>query len=214
MQNKTVSRTQLILTVVSVSALLISNIISAKQFLLPFNITMTGAIIVFPITYILSDVFSEVYGYKWSRFTCYLGFSMNLFMVIVFQIAINTPAPSYWGNQEAFQAVLGSTPRLLVASLTAYVVGDFVNDKVFQKMKEKKKGMQGFAGRAILSSLFGEIADTLIFVPLAFLGQMPFETLVVMGLTQIVLKTAYEVAIIPITTLTTKKIKAMEEQAV
>lgn len=214
MQNKTISRTQLILTVVSVSALLISNIISAKQFLLPFNITMTGAIIVFPITYILSDVFSEVYGYKWSRFTCYLGFSMNLFMVIVFQIAINTPAPSYWGNQEAFQAVLGSTPRLLVASLTAYVVGDFVNDKVFQKMKEKKKGMQGFAGRAILSSLFGEIADTLIFVPLAFLGQMPFETLVIMGLTQVVLKTAYEVVIIPITTLTTKKIKAMEEQAV
>ena len=80
---KNVSTLQLILTVIFVCSLLISNVITAKQVLLPFNITMTGAVFVFPITYILSDLFSEVYGYKWSRFTCYLGFAMNLFMVLV-----------------------------------------------------------------------------------------------------------------------------------
>ena len=132
------SNLQAILTVLFVSAMLISNIITSKQLLFPFGITMTGAIVIFPITYILSDVFSECYGYKWSRITCYLAFAMNLLMVAVFTLTINLPAPSYWGNQEAYQTVLGNTPRVLVSSLLAYVVGDFVNDKIFQKMKSKK----------------------------------------------------------------------------
>lgn len=210
---KTISKTQLVLTVLSVTSLLVANIISAKQFLLPFGITMTGAVIVFPITYIISDLFSEVYGYKWSRFTCYLGFAMNLFMVLAFQIAIATPAPDYWMNQEAFQTVLGNTPRILIASLTAYVVGDFVNDKVFQKMKQKSEGMKGFAWRAVLSSLCGEVTDSLIFIPLAFIGQMPTETLIVMGLTQVTLKVLYEIAIVPLTTFLTKKVAAAESRA-
>lgn len=207
---KTISKTQLVLTVLSVTALLVANIISAKQFQLPFGITMTGAIVVFPITYILSDLFSEVYGYKWSRFTCYMGFAMNIFMVLVFQIAIETPAPDYWTNQEAFQTVLGSTPRMLFASLTAFVIGDLVNDKVFRKMKAKHEGMKGFAGRAIVSSFCGEVADSLIFIPLAFIGSMPAKTLVIMGITQVFLKVAYEVLIIPVTTAVTKKVLEVE----
>ena len=207
---KPISTVQLCLTVLSVTALLVANIVSAKQFLLPFGITMTGAVIVFPVTYILSDLFSEVYGYKWSRITCYLGFAMNVFMVLVFQAAIATPAPDYWMNQEAFQTVLGSTPRILIASLLAFVVGDLVNDKVFRKMKMKHEGMKGFAGRAILSSFCGEIVDSAIFIPLAFIGQMPLETLLVMGLTQVCLKVGYEIIILPVTTALTKKIAALE----
>ena len=208
---KTISRTQLYLTVLSVTALLVSNIISAKQFLLPFGITMTGAVIVFPITYILSDLFSEVYGYKWSRLTCYLGFAMNLFMVIVFSIAIATPAPDYWTNQEAFQTVLGNTPRMLAASLTAFVVGDFVNDRVFRKMKQwHGDSMKGFAWRAILSSLCGEIVDSAIFIPLAFIGQMPAKTLLIMGVTQVCLKVGYEIIIVPLTAYITKRVKKAE----
>lgn len=207
---KTISKTQLILTVLSVTALLVANIISAKQFQLPFGITMTGAIVVFPITYILSDLFSEVYGYKWSRFTCYLGFAMNVFMVLVFQIAIATPAPDYWMNQEAFATVLGSTPRILFASLTAFVVGDLVNDMVFRKMKENKEGMNGFAGRAIVSSFCGEVVDSAIFIPLAFIGTMPVMTLIGMGITQVCLKVAYEILIVPVTAAVTKKVMEAE----
>lgn len=207
---KTISKTQAILTVISITALLVANIISAKQFQLPFGITMTGAIVVFPITYILSDLFSEVYGYKWSRFTCYLGFAMNIFMVLVFQIAIATPAPDYWMNQEAFQTVLGSTPRMLFASLTAFVVGDLVNDRVFRRMKAKKEGMNGFAGRAILSSFCGEVVDSAIFIPLAFIGSMPVNTLLIMGITQVCLKVAYEILIVPVTAAVTKKVLEAE----
>ena len=134
---KKYSFTQMLLTMIFVVSLLISNIITSKQVLLPFNITMTGAVFIFPITYILSDVFSEVYGYKWSRITCYLAFAMNLLMVLIFTLVIKTPAPSYWTNQGAFETVLGNTPRILFASLLAYVIGDFVNDKIFAKMKEK-----------------------------------------------------------------------------
>ena len=211
---KTITETQLYLTVLYVTALLVSNIISTKQFLLPLNITMTGAVIVFPITYILSDVFSEVYGYRWSRITCYLGFAMNIFMVIVFQIAIATKAPDYWQNQEAFQTVLGSTPRVLGASLLAFVAGDFVNDKVFSKMKAAvgSDSMKGFKARAFLSSLLGECVDSSIFIPLAFIGTMPAKTLVTMGITQVTLKVGYEVVILPITCRIAKAIKNTEKE--
>ena len=211
---KTISKTQLILTVLSVTALLVANIVSAKQFQLPFGITMTGAIIVFPVTYILSDLFSEVYGYKWSRFTCYLGFVMNVFMVLIFQLAITTPAPDYWMNQEAFQTVLGSTPRILIASLTAFVLGDMVNDKVFRRMKAKHKDMEGFAGRAIVSSFCGEVIDSAIFIPLAFIGTMPATTLLIMGVTQVCLKVMYEIIIIPVTTVITRKVAEIEKAAI
>ena len=128
-RKKMVSELQLGLTLLFVVALVVSNIITSKQVVLPFNITMTGAVFIFPITYILSDLVSEVYGYRWSRLTCYFGFAANLFAALVFSAVIQSPAPSYWQNQEAFQTVLGSTPRVLVASLLAFVIGDFVNDQ-------------------------------------------------------------------------------------
>lgn len=204
---------QVCLTILFVSAMLISNVITSKQIQFPFGITMTGAIVIFPITYILSDVFSEVYGYKWSRVTCYFAFSMNLLMVLVFSLVIATPAPAYWQNQEAFTTVLGSTPRVMGASLLAYVIGDFVNDRVFRKMKEKHiDELKGFGWRAIISSLVGELCDSLVFVPLAFLGQMPFKTLTTMVVCQVLLKTAYEVIVLPLTTLVAKKANKYEKE--
>lgn len=206
MKKERISFLQVCLTIVFVTAMLISNVITAKQVLLPFGITMTGAVFIFPITYILSDVFSEVYGYKWSRVTCYFAFSMNLFMVIVFSLVIKTPAPDYWTNQEAFATVLGSTPRVMGASLLAYVVGDFVNDRVFRKMKKKHANeLKGFGWRAIISSFLGELCDSLVFLPLAFIGQMPIKTLAVMTACQVLIKTGYEVIILPLTTFVAKK---------
>ena len=210
---RNISELQLYLTLLFVVSLLISNIITAKQVLLPFGIVMTGAVFVFPITYILSDLFSEVYGYKWSRITCYLGFAANLFMVLIFSAVIATPAPDYWLNQEAFQTVLGNTPRVLVASLLAFVLGDFVNDRVFRKMKEKyPNSIKGFGWRAMLSSVCGELVDSLVFLPIAFIGQMPLKTLAVMTVMQVLIKTGYEVVILPITRLVVKKTSAYENR--
>lgn len=199
------------LTVLFVACLLIANIVTAKQIQFPFGITMTGAIVIFPITYILSDVFSEVYGYEWSRKTCYYGFAMNMLMVCVFQIVISTPAPDYWNNQEAFATVLGSAPRVLVASMLGLLAGDFVNDVVFREMKKRhQKELKGFSARAIMSSLAGECADSAFFIPIAFIGSMPVQDMLVMGITQVLLKVAYEIIILPVTTVCCKKIKEIE----
>ena len=212
MKKVKISFLQLCLTTLFVVSLLISNVITAKQVQLPFGITMTAAVIIFPVTYILSDVFSEVYGYKWSRITCYMGFIANVFMVLIFSITIVTPAPSYWQNQEAFQVVLGSAPRVLCASLLAFIVGDFANDKIFAKLKERHPDdHKGFGGRAILSSLCGELVDSLIFLPLAFLGQMPIGTLATMMVFQVLIKTGYEVVILPITSLVVRQVSKKEK---
>jgi uncharacterized integral membrane protein (TIGR00697 family) len=211
-ETKRLSDLQFVLTLAFVVCLVISNIISAKQMLLPFGIVMPAAVIVFPITYVLSDVFSEVYGYKWSRRTCYLGFASNLFAVIVFTIAIKTPAPDYWLSQEAFEVVLGNTPRMLVASLLGFVVGDFVNDRVFKAFKDKHPDdHRGFSFRAILSSFCGELCDSLIFLPIAFLGQMPLETLAAMMVCQVLIKTGYEVIILPFTNVLVRTISKYEK---
>jgi hypothetical protein len=212
-RKKMVSELQLILTLLFVVALVVSNIITSKQVLLPFNITMTGAVFVFPITYILSDLVSEVYGYRWSRVTCYLGFAANLFAALVFSAVIQSPAPSYWQNQAAFQTVLGSTPRVLMASLLAFVLGDLVNDKIFAKMKRKyPDSIKGFGARAIFSSIMGELVDSLVFLPLAFWGLMPLQTLVIMTITQVVIKTGYELLILPFTTITVKLVTRYESR--
>lgn len=214
-RKKMVSELQLGLTLLFVVALVVSNIITSKQVLLPFNITMTGAVFIFPITYILSDLVSEVYGYRWSRLTCYFGFAANLFAALVFSAVIQSPAPSYWQNQEAFQTVLGSTPRVLVASLLAFVIGDFVNDQIFARMKRKyPDSIKGFGARAIFSSLMGELVDSLVFLPLAFWGLMPVRTLVIMTLSQVVIKTGYELVILPFTTIAVKLVSRYENRKV
>ena len=209
---KRISMMQMCLTLLFVVSLVVSNIITSKQVLLPFNITMTGAVFIFPITYILSDLFSEVYGYKWSRTTCYLGFLANLFTVIIFSLVIATPAPEHWTNQAAYEAVLGNTPRVLAASMLAFIIGDFVNDRVFKALKDKHPAdHKGFGFRAILSSLCGELMDSLIFLPLAFWGLMPVESLAVMTVTQVFIKTGYEVVILPITHAIVKAVSKYEK---
>lgn len=211
MKRNFISPLQLYLTVLFVVSLLISNIITAKQVQLPFGIVMTGAVFIFPITYIISDVFSEIYGYAWSRKIAYLGFAANLFMVVVFSLLIITPAPSFWPNQEAFVTVLGNTPRILGASLIAFLIGDYVNDKVFKKMKEKyPSSHKRFGIRAIISSLLGELVDSFIFLPLAFFGKMPLSVLFMMIVMQVLIKTGYEIVILPITALVVKKVSKKE----
>lgn len=207
---KKVSVLQSVLTVIYVCSLLISNIVVFKQIEI-FGITLTGGEFVFPLVYILSDVFSEAYGYKWSRITCNLALTMNLFMVFIFALAIMSPYPSYFDGQAAFEMVLGNTPRALLASCLALVVGDYVNDRVFQAMKEKHKdSFKGFGWRAIISSLVGEIADSCVCIPILFAFEMPIEAMIAMIVFQVIIKTGYELLILPFTTLVTKKVIAYE----
>jgi uncharacterized integral membrane protein (TIGR00697 family) len=210
-KSKFITPLQAWLTVLFVSALLVSNIITYRQVLLPGGIVITGGAIVFPITYILSDLFSEVYGYKWSRITCYMGFAMNIFMVACITLIINAPAPDFFDGQQAFVDVLGNTPRVLIASLCAFVVGDLVNDVVFAKMKEKHPdSIKGFGWRAIVSSLIGEIVDSSIFLPISLLGVLPVNELLILLVTEVLIKTSYEVLILPVTTLIVKKVGEAE----
>lgn len=212
MEKKKITLLQCILTILFVVAILISNIISSKQLQLPYNITITCAIIIFPIIYILSDVFSEVYGYRRSRVTSYIWFAMNLFMVWVFSLAIVLPFSEFWTEQEAFATVLWNTPRILLASLFAYMVWDFVNDQIFRKMKMKHPNShQWFSLRAIVSSFVWEVVDSSIFIPLAFWGVLPTDILLTMIIVQVSLKMIYEVIMLPITTMVVKKVSEYEK---
>lgn len=207
---KKVSTLQMALTLVYVAALMISNTITAKLVQLPFEITMTAAVVVFPVTYVLSDVFSECYGYEWSRATCYASFALNIFMVGAYQLAIAAPAPAYFEAQEAFSMVLGSTPRVLGASMLAFIVGDFINDNIFKMMKAKHEGMDGFGIRALLSSAVGEFCDSAVFIPLAFFGEMPLEAMLAMAACEAAVKVTYELVILPVTRRIARKVNLYE----
>ena len=209
--NSSYSFLQLTLTVFFTIALLLSNIIVNKQISLPFGQATVVSVILFPLTYILSDVFSEVYGYRWSRVTCYLAFAMNIVMVLIFELTLSWPYPDSFTNQDAFRAVLGSTPRITAASLIAYVVGDFMNDRVFALMKRKHPDMTGFAWRAIISSCIGELSDCLVFLPLAFIGRLPAGVLVGIGLAQVSAKILLEAVLLPVTVVVTRAVKKDDE---
>lgn len=202
---------QLCLTVIFTVTLLLSNIIVGKQISLPFGASTVGSVILFPVTYILSDIFSEVYGYRWSRVTCYMAFAMNIVMVLIFEVLLALPFPDSFTAQSSFEAVLGSVPRITAASLIAYVIGDFANDRVFAYMKRRHRNeITGFAGRAILSSIVGEFTDCLVFLPLAFIGTLPFKSLVSIGIAQVAVKIVFESVLLPLTTITVKAVQKAE----
>lgn len=202
---------QLVLTVVFTVALLLSNVIVNKQISLPFGASTVGSVILFPLTYVLSDIFSEVYGYRWSRITCYIAFLMNVFMVLIFEITLKLPYPDSFTGQAAFETVLSSAPRITAASLIAYVIGDFANDRIFARMKRKHlEEAKGFASRAIVSSIVGEITDCLVFLPLAFAGTLPVRTLVNIGLAQVVVKIVFEAVLLPLTTIFVRWVRRIE----
>ena len=160
------------LTGVFTASLIVSNIIAGKTFDF-FSFVLPCGVIIFPIIYIVNDVLAEVYGYKKARNVILLGFLMNLVAVICYNITIVLPAPAFFENSNAFGVVLGSTFRLLVASFAAYLVGSLVNAKmmvILKKWDEDKLFL-----RCILSTLFGEGLDAVIFITIGFLGTMPLE---------------------------------------
>lgn len=188
--------------------LITANVLETKQISLGvFNIT--GGLIVFPVSYIINDCVCEVWGYRKARLLIWLGFAMNFLFVLFGAIADAIPGAPYWHNEEGFHAVFGLAPRIAAASFVAFLVGSFVNAYVMSRMKINSDGRY-FSLRAILSTIFGEGADSLIFFPLALYGVVPTSELPIFIITQVVLKTLYEVLVLPVTIYVVKKTKQIE----
>ncbi len=205
---KTVSIPFMLLGILFNICLVAANLLEAKVVHV-FGITATAGLIVFPISYIINDCIAEVWGYKKARLIIWSGFASNFLVIIFSQIAIRLPAASYWEGEEAFNFVFGMAPRIAIASLIAFLVGSFLNAYVMSKMKIASKGKH-FSLRAIVSTLIGETADSLIFFPIAFLGLVPLPQLFILIGTQAVLKSLYEIIILPITIRVVKYIKKID----
>lgn len=205
---KTVSLPFMVLSILFCVCLIISNILEVKMISLG-PVTATAGLIVFPISYIINDCIAEVWGYKKARLIIWAGFAMNFLAVALIQLAILLPPASFWNGQEAFSLVFAATPRIAVACLIAFLAGSFLNAYVMSKMKVASKGKR-FSLRAMVSTLVGESADSLIFFPVAFAGVVPFNELLILIVTQAILKSAYEAIILPVTIRVVKLIKRID----
>lgn len=208
--NKAVSKLFLIITVVYVTCLLLSNLVAGKMWAVTSNITLPAAVILFPITYIFGDIFTEVYGFKNARIIIWLGFVCSFFAVGVYMITIGLPHPDFWTNQEAYATVLGTTPRVAAASFIGYLFGEFSNSMVLSKLKVMTGGKKLWV-RTILSTLVGEGFDSVIFVTVSFWGTMENATLLQMIIFQYLFKVCYEIIFTPATYAIVNWIKRKEE---
>ena len=173
------------------------------------SLTVTAGLLVFPISYIINDCIAEVWGFKKARLIIWSGFAMNFFVVALGLIAVAIPAAPFWEGEEHFDFVFGMAPRIVAASLMAFLVGSFLNAYVMSKMKVASRGRH-FSARAILSTLVGETADSLIFFPVVFGGIIAWRELLIMMCIQIILKSMYEVIILPVTIRVVKAIKKID----
>ena len=173
------------------------------------SLTVTAGLLVFPISYIINDCIAEVWGFKKARLIIWSGFAMNFFVVGLGLIAVAIPAAPFWEGEEHFDFVFGMAPRIVAASLMAFLVGSFLNAYVMSKMKIASQGRY-FSARAFLSTIVGETADSLIFFPIAFGGIIAWKELLIMMGLQIVLKSMYEVIILPVTIRVVKVIKKVD----
>ncbi len=190
------------------TCLMLSNLMAVKLF--QFGaLTLPAAILVFPVSYIINDCITEVWGYRRARFVIWLGFAMNFLLVAVSRLAIALPAAPFWDGAEPFRYVFGLTPRLTLASFSAFLAGSFMNAYVMSRMKVASCGRH-FSVRAILSTVFGEGVDTLIFYPLAFYGIVPLPAMCAMMLGQVSLKTLYEILVLPVTIRAVTYLKSLE----
>lgn len=187
--------------------LIASNLFETKIFEF-CGLTLTGGFLIFPISYILNDCLTEVYGYKRARFVILTAFAMNAFVVLAAQLVRILPAAPFWQGQQHFDYIFAADFRITAASMLAFLVGSILNAHVMVRMKERQ-GEKGFGWRAVVSSLAGESVDSLVFFPVAFFG-VGIRNLLVMMVTQIILKTLYEIIVLPVTATCVKRLKKQE----
>ena len=191
-----------------VTCLLTANTIAAKLVLVG-GITLTAGIVIFPISYVLGDVLTEVWGYAAARRVIWLGFACNVVMVAAIWIGGALPAAPYGASSGAYDEVLGQTPRILAASFLAYLVGEFANAFVLAKMKLATRGRWLWT-RTIGSTVIGQALDSTVFVTLAFAGTVPGQALIGIVVGQWIAKVLYEAAGTPLVYAVVAWLKARE----
>ena len=201
-----VSQRLVIIAAIFTTCLITANIIAVK--VISFGaVILPAAIVVFPLSYILGDILTEVYGYRWARKVIWLGFTCNLIFVIFIWVGQVLPPASFWKGQEAYETILGFTPRLLAASFCGYLAGEFVNSFVLAKMKILTRGRWLWT-RTIGSTIVGEGLDTAIFITLAFIGTPSFAAIMI--LYHWLVKTGIEAIATPLTYTVVNYLKRKE----
>ena len=189
--------------------LIAANLLETKQVALG-PLDLTAGLIVFPVSYIINDCLVEVWGYGRARLVIWMGFFMNFLFVLFGFVADLLPGAPYWQGDEGFHAVFGLAPRIAGASFLAFLVGSFLNAYVMSRMKLRHGGKRRFSLRAIVSTVVGETADSLVFFPLALGGVVPWAVMPLLMLNQIVLKTLYEILALPVTVRVVRWLKRHE----
>ena len=188
--------------------LIVANIIEQKLIRIG-PIEATAGLLIFPVSYIVNDLIAEVWGYRKARLIIWYGFAMNFLAVIIFRLSIWVPGSENFTHGDAFNLVLGNTLRITLASFAAFLVGSFLNAYVMSKMKILQRG-RGFSIRAVVSTIIGEGADSIVFFTLAFYAIIPTKDMLVLVATQTAMKTAYEIIILPLTNMIVKRVKKIE----
>ncbi|MDE5687997.1 MAG: queuosine precursor transporter [Paramuribaculum sp.] len=209
MTKSTYSFTFLVLTLLFCVCLIVSNLMEIKVVNLG-ALTVTAGVAVFPISYIINDCIVELYGFRKARTVIWLGFAMNMLVSLLLQVGILLPGAPEWAGQDAMQLIFGAVPRIFAASFTAFLCGSMANAYVMARMKASSPNGRRFSLRAIVSTLWGEGIDSLIFFPMAFAGSLPWRVIATLIVTQIIIKTAYEIIVLPITIQAVKYLRKAE----
>lgn len=206
--NRRYSLAFLVVVVFFVTCLIASNIIAVKLVDIG-GLILPAAVIVFPISYIFGDIITEVYGYSQMRRVIWLGFASNLLIVLIFWLAQSLPSASFWDGQASYERILGFTPRLLLASFVAYLIGEFANAFILAKLKIATKG-QWLWLRTISSTFVGQGLDSVVFITIAFVGTIATGDMVNTIITQWLFKVGYEVIATPLTYFIVNYLKRYE----
>ena len=213
LQRPALSTTYVWMAVVFCVCLVTSNIFEPRLWQVGrLPLQLTGGVVLFPISYILNDCLTEVYGYRKSRLVIWMGFAMCAFVSLASMLVTQLPKPMFedsYAVADSFNSLFGLVPRTMIGSLLAFFCGSTVNAWIMSRMKVASNG-KGFGWRAILSSVGGEVTDSVIFFPIAFGGLLPLSGLINLMITQVIVKTLYEVIILPVTNIVVRKVKVME----
>jgi uncharacterized integral membrane protein (TIGR00697 family) len=176
----------------------------------PFNIS--GATIIFPITYFFNDILTEVYGYQRSRQIIWTGLACQVLAAATYWLVGVWPPAPFWHNQEAYETILSSAPRITLASLTAYFCGEFANSVVLSKLKSLQSGKRGLrqAARFVGSTVVGEAIDSVVFMSVGFLGVLPTKNVVATIVTIYAFKVLFEIVALPFTVSASNWVKRVE----
>jgi len=192
-----------------VAILLLSNLIGAAKLSTVAGYTFGAGILFFPVSYVIGDVLTEVYGYARARRVIWTGFAALTFMAFMSFVVVAMPPAASWQGQAAYEEVFGSTWRIVVASITAFWAGEFVNSYVMARMKVLTKGRMLWS-RTIGSTFVGQGIDSLIFYPIAFLGIWETQDVLTVIVTNWALKVLWEAALTPVTYVVVGRLKAAE----